>query len=202
MAKSFIKTVSPDTTCDGTQIYVSCTYLDSIRFIGIDGYSFKPPVAPLDAAHELLFKIDRVDGLINECIPFSRFADSNTADPLPLVASAVGGPANPPIGFGQPSTFVTVNHVFAGTIPDWFNEKVESRNVIPTLYDLIEALTRTKPGVAYSFTYYSPDAALTSSITWLPDFPGCDNAGDVTNPGIEYGNVDAHLSFEVFQATE
>jgi hypothetical protein len=66
---------------------------------------------------------------------------------------------------------------------------------------MIDALERMKSGSPFSFTYHSTSATSDSKITWLPDFPSCDNAGD-GNAGNEYGYVTAQLSFEVFQATQ
>jgi hypothetical protein len=197
----FNKTVSAATTCDNPQANVNCTYLDSIRSITLDEYSLKPPEAPVDSAHELLFRINRINGLLYACMSYQYIS---TIPPYNLVLQdrPVGGPVNPPSGFGRPSVYATVNHVFVGSVPDSFDERTASAAVVPTLFDMIDALVWTKPGSPYLFTYYANDATFNSKITWLPDFPSCDNAGDPTNLGIEYGNVAAELSFEVFQATQ
>jgi prepilin-type N-terminal cleavage/methylation domain-containing protein len=198
----FTKTVSPGSTCEDAQPTAPCVYLDSIRFITLDGYTLKPPAAPTDAAHELLFRIDSIDGLSYDCIPYSAFANIVPENPLPLFGRGIGAPPNPPIGFGKPSVYVAIEHVFLAGIPDSFDEKTESQSVLPTLSDMIDALARSQSGPAYSFTYFSGAAPPGSTITWLPDFPGCDNAGDSASAGVEYGNVTVLLSFEVFQAME
>jgi hypothetical protein len=119
---------------------------------------------------------------------------------LTLYFRGIGEPANAPLGFGQPSVFNTVNRVFVGGVPDSFDERPLSSQVIPTLSDMIDALARVKPGEPYSFTYHSAGAASAATILWLPDFPSCDNAGDFPNANPEYGDVAIQLSFEIFQA--
>ncbi|MDQ6942445.1 MAG: hypothetical protein M3169_08035 [Candidatus Eremiobacteraeota bacterium] len=197
----FNKTVSADSTCDGTQPTASCTYLDSIRSISLDEFGLIPPIAPVDDAHELLFRIDGIDGLLYACMPYSILSTIPPTDTLTLWDRPIGGPVNPPIGFGRPSVYATVNHVFVGAVPNSFDEKTASSAVTPTLFDMIDALSTAKPGSSYTFTFHSPDATANPKITWLPDFPSCDNAGDPGGIGVEYGNVAAELSFEVFQAT-
>jgi len=200
--KTFTKLVSADSTCGTTPSDTPCTYLDSIRSITLDQYSLKPAVPPADESHELLFRIDSVDSLVYACVPISVLSTTNPMDTLELFASGIGGPVNPPTGFGRPSVFTTVNHVFARGVPGSFNEKELSVAVVPTLHDMIDAIARAKPGLAYSFVYHSVDATPNSEIMWLPDFPSCDNSGDPQMTTKEYGYVSANLMFEVFQAVQ
>jgi hypothetical protein len=198
----FTKTVVPDSSCDITQPTAPCIYLDSVRSINIDALLLKPPVPPTDTAHELLFRIDSIDGLLYGCIPYSAFADVLATNPLPLTANGIGGPVKPTIGFGVPSVFLAIHHVFPGAVPDSFDERAESPKVLPTLTEMIDTISRSKSGTPYSFTFSSIDALPSSNITWLPDFPGCDNVSNAPSSGTEYGNVSVQLSFEVFQAIE
>jgi hypothetical protein len=149
----------------------------------------------------LLFRINVLQDLAYACIPYGILSTYIPTDTLPLAYTAASGPVNPPIGFGDPSAFATVNHLFVGNVPSSFDERAESGLVVPTLYDMIDAIERRKPGLPYSFTYYSADATQDSAIAWLPDFPSCDNAGAPSNAGTEYGNVSLALTFEIFQAT-
>lgn len=179
-----------------------CWYLNSIRSIRLSDYSFTPAVRPVDAGHELLFKINGIDTLLYDCIPYASFALVPTYNPLPLVGSGIGAPSNPPMGFGKPSIFTTTNHVFVGSVPNSFNEITASSEIVPTLNNLIDTMAREQVGLTYSFTYQSTDALTNPTITWLADFPGCDNVGDFQTPGAQYGNVSVGLSFEIFQATQ
>ena len=192
----FNKYVAADSSCGAQQ----CSYIDSIRAIWLDAYSFMPTVAPNDDAHELLFRIDRIDDIQYACMTYAYLSTISPADPLVLYFRGIGEPANPPLGFGQPSVFTTVNHVFVGAIADSFDERALSNQVVPTVNDLIDAFARAKPGEPYSFTYHNPNASPATSIIWLPDFPSCDNAGDTPNANPEYGDVSIQLSFEIFQA--
>lgn len=198
--QTFNKTVSPDTACDLNQPDILCKYIDSIRSITLDEYLIIPPNPPIDDAHELLFRINRIDGLLYGCIPYSLFSSVPANDPLPLISTAVGGPTNLPIGFGNPSVNTTVNNVFVGGVPVAFNEKILSYRVRATLSDMIDSMKRLQPGLPYEFTFYTGDATPSTEIAWLPDFPSCDNAGDAISQSPEYGTVGARLSFEVFQA--
>jgi prepilin-type N-terminal cleavage/methylation domain-containing protein len=198
--KSFSKTVSADTKCDDTQSG-KCTYLDSIRSISLDEFSLTPSVPPVDETHELLFRINSIDSLLFACMPYSTLSTFSASDSLQLIYGSIGGAANRPIGFGNPSLYATINRIFLESIPESFEEKRVSREVVPTVFGMVDDLARTKPGVPYSFTYFSSAAMPNSKIIWLPDFPSCDNAGDPQSAGTEYGNVIAAYVFEVFQAT-
>jgi hypothetical protein len=109
---------------------------------------------------------------------------------------------NPPSGFGQPSVYASINHVFVGGVPASFDEKQLSSAVVPTLYDMIDSITRAQPGLAYSFVFHSANALPNAEIAWLPDFPACDNSGDPQASVREYGYVSANIAFEVFQAVQ
>ncbi|HEY0382113.1 MAG TPA: prepilin-type N-terminal cleavage/methylation domain-containing protein [Candidatus Elarobacter sp.] len=200
--KRFEKTVSPSSTCDISPWTNPCTYLDSIRSISLDEYRLTPPAPPVDDEHELLFRIERIDTIVHGCIPYSWFSTMATSDPLPFTSLTVGGPANRPVGFGRPSIYSAVNYVFVASVPNWFDEKTASAAVVPTLKDMIDDLDRVKPGLPYSFTFHSAGTPPNSEITWLPDFPSCDNAGDSLTVGNKFGTVSVDLTFTVFQGTQ
>jgi prepilin-type N-terminal cleavage/methylation domain-containing protein len=199
--QTFTKTVSATTNCGSVPPDTPCAYLDSVRSITLDEYPLIAPVPPIDDAHELLFQIHRIDGVLFACVPYSILSTVAPTDTLALYSRTVGGPAIRPDGYGQPSVFTAINHLFVGTTPASFDEKAASADVGPTLYEMVDALERMKSGSPFSFTYHSTSATSDSKITWLPDFPSCDNAGD-GKAGNEYGYVTAQLSFEVFQATQ
>ena len=116
--------------------------------------------------------------------------------PIPWIPHAVGAPVDAATGFGEPSLYMTENHVIpgsgtlAGPVLPW-----QQGATFAALYD---AVVSRKIGDAELFTY---SAAPTDSNTtqWYADFPGCDAAGDTVS-GNKYGIVTVQLSFEVFQA--
>jgi prepilin-type N-terminal cleavage/methylation domain-containing protein len=199
--QTFTKNVLADSTCDMAQPNSPCAYLDSIRSITLDGFVLSPAVPPVDELHELLFRIDDIRSLLYACVPISTLVTISPTDTLALFARGIGTPANPPSGFGRPSVYTTVNNVFAGNVPPSFDEKQLSLAVIPTFSDMFDAIARAEIGDTYSFLYHSADASRSPKIVWLPDFPGCDNSGDIST-NREYGYVSAALTFEVFQAMQ
>ena len=151
--QSFTKTDVPDSNCGAVPVNTPCSYLDSIRVIWLDEYILTPAIAPVDDSHELLFRINRIDGLTYGCIPYSDFSSLNPGDQFPQIIRSIGGIANRPIGFGEPSIYANVNHMFLGSIPSVFDEKTATMAVGQTLNALIDTIARTGIGPPFSFSY-------------------------------------------------
>lgn len=199
----FFKDVYPDTACGDLGSGNTCWYIDSVKQITLTSdYSIQPPLPPTSQQQELLFRIDKIVGLTYACAPYSSFAGLPAGDPLPTFAVGVGSPVNTPIGFGVPSANTRMNYfILAAPGPAIFDDTTTSVDVTVTLDDLIANLGLQSSGSPLDVTYSSPNANTTSSITWFPDFPGCDNVGDPVLPKRQYGDVMAQIVFDVYQAT-
>ena len=200
-SQTFWKYVVPDTRCEIRDGVDSCSYIDSIRLLTLaPGYAFKPPVATIDPAHEILIKIDRIGGIFTECQPFSFVGSIPGGDPIPWGGNGIGTPADASDGFGEPSVYLTLNHVIATWTSGGGGFNVDHTwqqgTTLPQLYD---SVAFGKIGAAYSFTY-SDVVSASPYLQWYPDFPGCDVGGDPTNAGLEFGNAGLSLVFEIFQA--
>ena len=196
----FSKYVAPDVVCD-TNGSPGCRYIDAIQSIQFGAsYNFRPNAPPLDPAHELLFKIDEVAGISEQCLPYSAFADVPGGNTILWGGDGAGGPGSIQIGFGQPSLYLTINHVFSDFASMARFQEPESWSPGTTVSELFEAIARREVGDPYTFTYSSLDAASSDPIQWYPDFPGCDVSGAPTPPAKQYGMVSVSLVFEVYQA--
>jgi len=196
-AYQFSKFVIPNESCSGDPPI--CYYLDSIYDIALgDPYTLQPATLPTDSNHELLFQIDAIQNISTACLPYSAFA-TIPADDVHWGATAIGGPADPPRGYGEPSKYVTINRVSFGptggnpTEPLVWPEQT-------TALEMYEAVATRQIGDVQSFSYSSANISSTDLIGWFPDFPGCDVAGGVAGPGNQYGIVKVELVFEIFQA--
>ena len=194
----FSKYVAPEVVCDN----VGCRYVDAIQSIGFGAsYNFRPITPPLEPAHELLFKIDEVAGILEQCLTYTAFADVPGGSNFLRGGDGAGGPAaSVQIGFGRPSVFLTVNHVFSTFESMARFQEPEAWSVGTTMLALFEAIARSEVGDPYTFTYSSPDAASSDPIQWYPDFPGCDVSGRNAPDEKQYGMVSVSLVFEVYQA--
>ena len=198
---AFSKYVLPNTECSNPNDPGSCSYVNSIQAIELTDYQFAPLTAPIDAGHELLFEIDAVQSIFEGCLPYSVFASIPGNDPIPWGGSGIGAPVNLPIGFGQPSQYLTLNHVLLA--PNGVNEfnDIGPWTQGTTLAGFFDAVALQLPGSSYTFTFFSGAANSASGIQWYPDFPGCDVAADPLNPGGQYGFVTAQLLFQIYQAS-
>ncbi|MDP9025687.1 MAG: hypothetical protein M3N13_09980, partial [Candidatus Eremiobacteraeota bacterium] len=113
-AQAFSKHVLPDTSCPS--VNNGCVYIDSIAQILLEpAYGFQPPVPAIDSDHELLFKILKIVGVIDQCRPYSYFDSVPGGDPIQWGGSGIGAPTDAVNGFGQPSIYSTINHLSVGT---------------------------------------------------------------------------------------
>jgi prepilin-type N-terminal cleavage/methylation domain-containing protein len=198
--EAFSKYVLPATQCSDPNDPGTCAYTNAIGTVQLTGYQFVPPVPPVDAGHELLIQITQVPSIFSACLPYAVVATIPGNDPIPWGGNGVGGSVNPPIGFGQPSLYLSLNHVFAGeNAVNSFNDNGPWTQGT-TLAEFYNAIAFALPGFAYSFTF-SSSAATGAGIQWYPDFPACDVAGDPVFPGVQYGFVTAELLFEIYQAS-
>jgi prepilin-type N-terminal cleavage/methylation domain-containing protein len=193
----FFKYVVPDTVCNAQGV-PDCSYVDSIHDIQLGpSYSVTPVTPPVDSAHELLFKIDRTGGILDQCSPYDVIKNLPGSAPFIPGGFGSGSPQNAPMGFGQPTLYLTVNHVFASAADLASSPEPTVWPVSTTLLDLFEAVAQQRVGDAYTFTYSSARANSSLDIVWSPDFPGCDVSGPF---GRQYGIVSLELIFEVYQA--
>ncbi len=199
--QTFWKYVLPDTSClaDGSQ----CFYSDSIRQIVLEpAYGFRPLTAAVDGAHELLFEVEKVISVYNQCQPYSYFAGVPAGDSIQWGGSGIGSPMTAAFGWGQPSIYSTVNHVLMGG-PLQSGSLIEGNQSWTsgtTLRNLFDAVASGQIGQAYRFSFSSSADTPDSYVQWYPDFAGCDAAGDSNRPGIEYGISGVELVFQIYQA--
>jgi prepilin-type N-terminal cleavage/methylation domain-containing protein len=200
-AQTFTKTVSANTECLNSDAG-GCIYIDSVGEILLTPpYYISPPVPPTDSAHELLFRIDGIVGATFACLPFSAFQSITGGGTIDWGGTTIGGPTNPPIGFGRPDVFATLNRVSEQSVS--VGGYVESNYIWPqptTLEGLYDAVATLQIGSPFLFTYSTPSAASNTQTVWDPDFPGCDVSGESGSPGHEYGIASALIWFEIFQA--
>lgn len=199
-AQSFTKAVNPDSQCTTDSSGLSsCSYIDSIANIELaPSYGFRPPT-PVDATHELLFRILRVVGATYECEPYLAFADIPAPNLIQWSGSTIGAPFDSPNGTGDPGQYITVNHVYSGfTNTGIWDEPNLVWQPGTTLQQLYDAVARQQIGAPYTFTYSDP--AASNFILWSPDFPGCDRSGDSDQPPARYGVAGVNLVFEIYQS--
>ena len=199
-AYQFSKFVIPNESCSGDP--PMCYYLDSINYIDLGiPYTLQPATLPTDSNHELLFQIDAIQSVTTACLPYSAFG-TIPADQVRWSPAGIGGPVNPPPGFGEPSKYITMNRVSFG--PTGGNPTTEPTTwpQQTTLLDMSESVATQRVGAVESFTYSVPNVSPTDFIGWFADFPGCDVAGNVGgSPSKQYGIAQVELVFEIFQAT-
>jgi prepilin-type N-terminal cleavage/methylation domain-containing protein len=195
--QAFSKFVAPTVACDLADSQ-ACQYVDVIQSIALGApYTLQAATPPSDAAHELLFKIDKITTVLNECLPFPVIAASTPVNrPIVWPESGIGAPVDAPVGFGEPSIYLTENHVIAGP-GAIFQPTLWSHST--TLSELWNAMARHLISPAYMFTFSS--AGGSNDIQWFPDFPGCDAVGDPNVQANQFGNVTVVFDFEVYQAT-
>ena len=196
-AYQFSKFVIPNESCSGDP--PMCYYLDSIYDIALgDPYTLQPATLPTDSNRELLFRIDAIQNISTACLPYSAFG-TIPADDVRWGGTAIGGPVDPPLGYGEPSKYITINRVSFG--PTGGNPTEPT--VWPaqtTALEMYEAVATRQIGDVQSFSYSSANISSTDLIGGFPDFPGCDVAGGVAGPSNQYGIVKVELVFEIFQA--
>jgi prepilin-type N-terminal cleavage/methylation domain-containing protein len=196
----FWKYVIPGTACDNNQV---CLYIDSVNAVSLyPPYTLQPPMPPTDGDHELLFEIDEISSVSSECLPYAAFQMMPAANPIPWSGDTIGAPVNAPVGFGQPSVFLALNHVMQSTRTGEanFNDLGQPWQQGTTLAGLYMAVSGRSIGSPYVFTYSSSSATPGSTIQWYADFAGCDVAADPDSPGIEYGIAGVQLLFTIYQA--
>lgn len=200
-AQAFWKYVMPDSRCGNVAGVDTCWYIDSVkdRYL-IPGFGFQIPNAAADGADALLFQIDMIRTVYNRCKPFSFFATVPVGTPIQWGGSGTGTPVDAVPGWGEPSIYLTVNHVIADPSPngtfDISDQPWEART---TLAELYAAVALQSVGTPYVFTN-NILVPSTSFVQWYPDFPGCDAAGDSNTPPVEYGVSGVELVFDIFQA--
>jgi hypothetical protein len=196
-AQNFLKYVVPNSVCSGDPPL--CQYVDSIDHIELGPpFTLRPARLPTDSSRELLFRIDGIQSASIACLPFAAIANIPTSQVL-WGPTGTGGPANPPLGFGEPSKYVALNHLSFGPT----GGAVNAPTVWPeqtTALDMYEAVASQRVGAVETFTYSATNISSSDVIGWFPDFPGCDVVGDRPNLGAQYGIVQVELVFEIFQA--
>jgi prepilin-type N-terminal cleavage/methylation domain-containing protein len=199
---TFFKAVTAEIQCPSPIDPASCSYVDAIGGILLSpGYDITPPSPPTDAAHELLFEVSAIVGASKACLPYSAIQAQPFGNPIDWSGSTIGGPVDPPAGFGQPETFSTQNRVNELAAP--LSGYVESSYVWQeptTLGALYAAVAQRTIGTTYTFEYFSADASKVTHTSWNPDFPGCDAAGEANAPAQQYGLAGVSLQFEIYQA--
>ncbi|MEA2784133.1 MAG: hypothetical protein QOF71_237, partial [Candidatus Eremiobacteraeota bacterium] len=197
-SQTFFKYVLPNSQC----VPDVCWYVDSVKQVILEPtYAVAPPVPPRTQEHELLFMIRAIHGVTAECQPFSAFASTPGNDQIQWGGSVIGGPAISPLGLGEPSQFLTVNHFLLGsTATGSLLESAGPWGPGTTLEEVRQAVANRVIGSPFTPTYSSADATDTTYVQWYPDFPGCDVAGDPSTAGPLYGISGVELTFEVYQA--
>jgi prepilin-type N-terminal cleavage/methylation domain-containing protein len=194
----FWKYVEPDVVCDSQSIGFVCSFVDAIHVIQLGpSYAVQPTVAPSDSEHELLFKINRTAGILEQCSSYDIIRNLPGGSQFFFPGDGTGAPVNAPVGFGEPSVYFTINHVFPNATAARDFQEPTDWTLNTTLLDLFEATAQHKIGDAYSFTFSSAMAVASGEIEWSPDFPGCDASGPL---GRQYGKVEVELLFEIYQA--
>jgi hypothetical protein len=197
----FRKDVLPDSTCTDTADGTVCSYLDSIKQISLGSpFEVQPKVPPLDANHELLYRIDAVTSVGYFCESYPYFAVVQPPNAIQWPGIVIGGPADAPIGFGEPNLFFTKNILVGATTIGSFPNAANPWATSTSLMNIYEAVAQNRIGAASTFSYSSPDATTLSTVQWYPDFPGCDASGDPNAPAARYGSATVLLAFEVYQA--
>jgi prepilin-type N-terminal cleavage/methylation domain-containing protein len=201
MSQTFYKYIVPDYRCTDINDASTCQYIDSIKEIDLGlGFDIQPVVPPTDQAHELFFEITSLRSAFSACQPFTYFENLPANVPIQWGGFGIGGPVNPPIGFGEPSKFVTSNHILTGNLPNGYliQPSMEWNNAT-TFLDLLAAVALQHTGSQATFSYSSINATI-QGLVWYPDFAGCDTASGAT--GVRhYGNAAVELVFSIFQAT-
>ncbi|HEV2738089.1 MAG TPA: hypothetical protein VGU66_05870 [Candidatus Elarobacter sp.] len=198
--QTFWKYVFPDTSCAVNS--GPCVYSDSIAQIELTPpYGFQPSIPAGDGAHELLFRVDEIIAVWNQCQPYSYFAGVPAGDSIQWGGFAISSPLTTSLGWGQPSVYSTINHVLTDPSPGGgFIEANKLWTSGTTLNDLFESVASEQIGSAYTFSFSSSADTPDKYVQWYPDFAGCDAAGNVNNPGVEFGISGVELVFEIYQA--
>jgi hypothetical protein len=196
-AQTFSKYVVPDIACTS-----ECHYINAIQQIYLGyAYGIRPPVPAVDSAHELLFRINSIVTVLYQCVPFS-YLQTAPIGPITGPGNGTGAPIGSPPGFGQPSVYLTINHIALGwSASGFFVEPTLGWSQSTTLTNLFTAVAMRLEGEPLDFTYSSVDAIDPLYAQWYPDFPSCDVMADPNSPGVEYGSSAVHLVFEIYQAT-
>ena len=185
----------PDVSCQ-----TECQYVDTGSVTLGTPFTMQLPTPPINPAHELLFRIDAIANVFAGCLPFASFGSMPPDRPIDWTLNKTGGPVNPPLGFGQPATYIQLNHMSFGPTGGTVNDEPQTWTQGTTAQQMFEAVATGLVGSPWAFTFSSPDFPPNTTIGWFPDFPGCDAAGDPAYPSSEYGTVQVLLVFEVFQA--
>jgi hypothetical protein len=115
------------------------------------------------------------------------------------MVGGTGGPADPPLGFGEPSQYITLNHVSSGMPNAATFDAINPWPLSTTLPQMFEAVANHNVGDVQMFTFSAASITVPDEIVWFPDFPGCDVSGEAYAPA-QYGVVQVELVFEIFQA--
>jgi hypothetical protein len=190
--------VQPVSQCADPSDPSACVYLNQIQTIQLAGYAFTPPAFP-DDNHALLFEVAQIHSIFTGCQPYVDFSSVPGNDPITWGGSGIGGPVSPPVGFGQPSEFLTLNHVLLGSPSANYDDGVGPWPQSTTLTQLFDAIILGLPGSPYSFSFSAPTGGP-SGVQWYPDFPGCDAAGDPSVPGAQFGIAMIDAVFTIYQA--
>ncbi|MBV8582015.1 MAG: hypothetical protein JOZ86_15435 [Candidatus Eremiobacteraeota bacterium] len=196
-SQTFWKYVLPAVQCEDTGNQNTCSYIDAIQDIELEpSFGFQIPADATSSANELLFRIDEIRSVVNQCQPFSYFASIPGGNAIPWMGTSVGGPADPIPGLGAPNVFSNTNHVTIGG-SGIFRLPILPWQPPTTLAEIYDAVAQRRIGSEYSFTFSADEALSQSQVQWYPDFPGCD-AADLLGEG-QFGIAGVALVFEVFQ---
>ncbi len=114
--EQFEKEVTPAYTCDDSGM--TCQWVNQVGRVIIstrDSYSFQPPVAPSDSAHQLLFVVDGVGAVLAQCPSYQTIRDYALAPPADIpwagiIGSGISGSnlistVTFAPGYGQPAIY-------------------------------------------------------------------------------------------------
>ncbi len=212
--ETFYKEVDPGYTCDPTGM--TCQWANTVGRVLIsseDSYSFQPQVAPKDTAHQLLFVIDGVAGLVTQCISFMGIVVSAPSPPISIpwynIVSS-GGYGNllivgSPGGYGQPAIFANRHNVVTSSFPisgALVQSDSDATQYSQTIDQFISAVQQPLYGPTVSWTYSDPAIVEGTYVTYVPDFTGC-ASGLPEDHHLDdqlYGNTTAVIVVEVYQA--
>jgi hypothetical protein len=210
----FDKTVSPGYTCDDTG--TTCQWINAVGSVTIsvrESYSIQPPIAPIDPSHRLLYVVDGVAGIYEQCATFDSINTVYPDAPNTIlwnsfaILSNAGNLANlnlPP-GFGEPDIYAYRNAIvrsgfpISGVYGQYDQDATQYSNTINQFYSAVDAPSY---GHAVASQYSDPNISQGEYVTYIPDFTDCASGyPDDRLVGDQlYGVTTAAILIETYQA--
>ncbi len=214
--EQFEKEVTPAYTCDDSGM--TCQWVNQVGRVIIstrDSYSFQPPVAPSDSAHQLLFVVDGVGAVLAQCPSYQTIRDYALAPPADIpwagiIGSGISGSnlistVTFAPGYGQPAIYA-YRHVVARSSIPFFGviEQTESdaTQFSQMIDQFADAVQQPRSSATVTSTYSDSAALLGDYITYIPDFTDCASGlpSDRILDDQLYGITSMMLVLEVYQA--